>query len=200
VSRWRDRLKVFVLLPAVVVAVGVLAYFTFRTTLQVDNLRQQSVLESTLALRTFEVDQKTQGDLPMIYAPQSQRGNFFNRQERNVRSLQFVEALTMSRDWHGQHVFKFGFDFQRSHFDGINFSHDVNSVRLDGSLAERITFSPPSTNPEVTGTEVALFAQDRWRVNDHFDVSPDLQWIWRAGGNAAAPTIFVGGVRARVGF
>jgi carbohydrate-selective porin OprB len=36
--------------------------------------------------------------------------------------------------------------------------------------------------------------------NDHFDVSPDLQWIWRAGGNAAAPTIFVGGVRARVGF
>jgi two-component system phosphate regulon sensor histidine kinase PhoR len=52
VSRWRDRLKVFVLLPAVVVAVGVLAYFTFRTTLQVDTLRQQSVLEATLALAT----------------------------------------------------------------------------------------------------------------------------------------------------
>ena len=44
--------------------------------------------------RTFEVDQKTQGDLPMVYAPQTQSGNFFNRQERNVRSLQFVEALT----------------------------------------------------------------------------------------------------------
>ncbi|MBX3219546.1 MAG: HAMP domain-containing histidine kinase [Labilithrix sp.] len=51
-SRWRDRLKVFVLLPAVVVAVGVLAYFTFRTTLQADSLRQQSVLEATLALAT----------------------------------------------------------------------------------------------------------------------------------------------------
>ncbi len=51
-SRWRDRLKVYVLLPAVVVAVGVLAYFTFRTTLQVDKLRQQSVLEATLALAT----------------------------------------------------------------------------------------------------------------------------------------------------
>lgn len=51
-SRWRDRLKVFVLLPAVVVAVGVLAYFTFRTTRQVDKLRQQSVLEATLALAT----------------------------------------------------------------------------------------------------------------------------------------------------
>lgn len=51
-SRWRDRLKVFVLLPLVVVAVGILAYFTFRTTMQVDNLRQQSVLEATLGLAT----------------------------------------------------------------------------------------------------------------------------------------------------
>lgn len=51
-SRWRDRLKVFVLLPAVVIAVGVLAYFTVRTTLQIDTLRQQSVLEATLGLAT----------------------------------------------------------------------------------------------------------------------------------------------------
>jgi hypothetical protein len=129
-------------------------------------LSSHAVLESTLALRTFEVDQKTKGDLPMVYAPQSQSGNFFNRQERNVRSLQLVEALTLSKDWHGQHVFKFGLDLQTSHFDGINFSHDVRSVRLDGSLAERITFSPPTTNADVTGTEFALFAQDRWRLND----------------------------------
>lgn len=51
-ARSRDRLKVLVLLPAVIVAVGVLAYFTFRTTLQLDTLRQQSVLEATLALAT----------------------------------------------------------------------------------------------------------------------------------------------------
>ena len=46
----RDRLTSFVLLPAVLVAVGVLGYFTFRTTFQVDKLRQQSVLEATLGL------------------------------------------------------------------------------------------------------------------------------------------------------
>lgn len=51
-SRWRERLKVLVLLPLVIVAVGVLAYYTFRTTLQIDTLRQQSVLEATLALAT----------------------------------------------------------------------------------------------------------------------------------------------------
>lgn len=51
-SRWRERLKVYVFLPAVVVAVVILAYYTFRTTLQADSLRQQSVLEATLALAT----------------------------------------------------------------------------------------------------------------------------------------------------
>ncbi len=51
-ARWRDRLKIYVLLPAVIVAVIVLAWFTFRTTLQVDKLRQQSVLEATLGLAT----------------------------------------------------------------------------------------------------------------------------------------------------
>ncbi len=46
----RDRLTSYVLLPAVIIAVAVLAYFTFRTTLQIDTLRKQSVLEATLAL------------------------------------------------------------------------------------------------------------------------------------------------------
>lgn len=46
----RDKLLRYVLLPAVILAVGVLAYFTFRTTLQLDTLRKQSVLEATLAL------------------------------------------------------------------------------------------------------------------------------------------------------
>jgi two-component system phosphate regulon sensor histidine kinase PhoR len=46
----RDRITSFVLLPCVLVAVGVVAFFTFRTTLQVDKLRQESVFEATLGL------------------------------------------------------------------------------------------------------------------------------------------------------
>jgi two-component system phosphate regulon sensor histidine kinase PhoR len=52
----RERLIGFVLLPAVLVAVGVLAYFTFRTTLQLETLRQQSVLEATIGLATEKAD------------------------------------------------------------------------------------------------------------------------------------------------
>ncbi len=52
----RDRLASFVLLPAVILSVSVLAYFTFRTTLQVEKLRQQSVLEATLGLANEKAD------------------------------------------------------------------------------------------------------------------------------------------------
>jgi outer membrane receptor protein involved in Fe transport len=134
-------------------------------------LSAYSFLESTVAVRTFEVDQKTQGEQPMVYAPQGQSGNFLNRQERNVRSFQLVEAVTLSKDnWLGQHVFKAGLDFQHSRFDGDHYSQQLDVVRLDGSLAERTTYSPSLTHPEVSGTEVAIFAQDRWRVNDRLSL------------------------------
>ena len=133
-------------------------------------LSANAVLETTVATRTFEVDQKSKGELPMVYAPQGQSGHYFNTQERDVRSLQLVEVLTMSKDqWLGQHVFKFGADLQHSRYDGLDRSQDVEVVRLDGSLAERTTYLTPPTSPDVNGTEFAVFAQDRWRVNDRLN-------------------------------
>jgi two-component system phosphate regulon sensor histidine kinase PhoR len=55
-GRRRERLARFVVLPAVLAAVGILTYFTFRTTLQVEHLRQQSVLEATLGLANEKAD------------------------------------------------------------------------------------------------------------------------------------------------
>jgi len=52
----------------------------------------------------------------------------------------------------------------------------------------------------ASGNETDFELYYRWRVNNRFEVSPDLQWILRPGGNGTAPTAFVGGVRARVGF
>jgi hypothetical protein len=156
-------------------------------------LSAHSVLESTLAVRIFEVDQKTQGERSMIYAPQGQSGDFFNRQERNVRSLQFVEAMSISKDdWLGAHVFKVGLDLQHSRFDGDSYSQMVEVRRLDGSLAEQTTYAPSLTHPDVTGTELALFVQDRWRVNDRLmfelgfrtdrdDVAETVNYSPRAG-------------------
>ena len=133
-------------------------------------LSASTVLETTVAARSFEVDQKPKTGGPMVYAPQTQSGGFFNGQDRSVNSVQFVEALTVSKnDWAGQHVFKFGFDVQHSRFDGVDDNHEVRVVRLDGTLAEQTTFTPPAAGPEVDGTELSAFAQDRWRVNDRLN-------------------------------
>jgi len=100
----------------------------------------------------------------MVYAPQTQSGSFFNDQEREVQSRQLVESLSVSRTWHGEHVLKFGTDLQWSKYKGSSISRPVEVRRLDGSLAERTVFAG-ETLQDVAGTEFAMFAQDRWRVN-----------------------------------
>src|SRR5688572_21592211 len=141
-------------------------------------LTDRMVLETTVAGRTFEVDQKLDSDdRVMVYAPQGQRGSFFNSQERSVGSWQVIGALTIAQDrWrYGQHVFKMGIDIRRSGFDGHSNSSGLDVVRLDGSLAERTTYRQVVPEQDVKGTELAAFVQDRWRVNDRFSVELGLR-------------------------
>ena len=128
-------------------------------------LARRVVVESTVSIRRFEIHVDPVSDQPMTYAPDSERGGFFNRHEREVTSVQWVEALSFSRNIAGgQHVFKLGADLQRSSYTGESSSRPVEIRRLDGTLAERIDFGGP-TAQQVAGTELAVFAQDRWRVS-----------------------------------
>lgn len=150
------------------------------------------VLESTLAVRQFEIDVNTENRAPMVYAPESQSGGFFNDQDRDVTSVQWVEALSLSRDvWRGQHVFKVGIDLDRAQFSGASLSRPVEIRRLDGTLAERTEFGG-ATGQLANGTEFAVFAQDRWRLNsrvtfeiglrfDRDGVLERVNWSPRAG-------------------
>jgi hypothetical protein len=150
------------------------------------------VLETTLAGRWFEISVDTDSREPMIYTPETQLGSFFNDQEREVRSFQWVETLSLSvPTGHGQHLLKFGLDFQDSAYQGSSASRTVEVRRLDGSLAERIAPGTSSTQ-EVSAAELALFAQDRWRIGsrvtlelgfrmDREDVIERVNWSPRAG-------------------
>lgn len=149
------------------------------------------VLESTLSGRWFEINVNTDGRSPMVYAPQTQSGSFFNDQEREVASHQWVEALSISRHWRGQHVFKVGTDLQRSQFTGDSVSRPLEIRRLDGSLAELTVFGG-RTEQDVSGFEFGTFAQDRWRMGsrltfefglrlDRDAVVERVNWSPRAG-------------------
>ena len=167
------------------------------------------VLESTFSLRRFEIEVDSNNHAPMVYAPETQSGGFFNDQERNVRSYQWVEALSLTRNFFsGQHVFKFGTDLQRSEYTGLSASRPVEIRRLDGSLAERTAFGAASAQ-FVHGTEFAVFAQDRWRVNsrltfefgvrvDRDGVGEGRNWSPRAG--AAIAVLPEGRAIVRGGF
>jgi hypothetical protein len=151
-----------------------------------------TVVESTFAGRWFEVEAGTDSQAPMVYTPDTQTGAFFNHQERDVRSLQWVETLTLAVDrWRGQHLFKFGLDFQYSKYAGTSASRPVEIRRVDGSVAERSVPAAP-TRQAVSAAEFALFAQDRWRMGprvtleyglrmDREGVIERLNWSPRGG-------------------
>lgn len=150
------------------------------------------VLETTIATRLFDTHVDVEGSDPMVFTPETLRGSYFNDQERDVGSFQWVETLTVSTQrWRGQHLFKFGTDVQHSEYTGASASRPVEVRRLDGSLAERTVFGT-STGQLVSATELAVFAQDRWRVGrqitlefglriDRDDVIKRVQWSPRSG-------------------
>ena len=52
----------------------------------------------------------------------------------------------------------------------------------------------------ASGTERIGEIYYRLRVSRHFDLTPDAQWITRPGGDRTARSVFVAGVRARIGY
>jgi hypothetical protein len=106
-----------------------------------------------------------------------------------------VQALSYSRDWRGQHLFKFGLDLQYSGYRGDSTSRPVEIRRLEGSLAELDVFGPPTVQ-DVAGAEFSLFAQDRWRMGsrvtlelgyrmDRDHIVDKFNWSTRGGASIA---------------
>lgn len=128
-------------------------------------LSDSAVLESTLQFNGFHVDVKGHGLAPMELAPSGNSGNFFNQQRRSMRSVQWVEAGTLSRAWgRTMHLLKVGADLMHTGFDGNSNSSPVNVRRDDGRLARRLTYVGP-IGQEVDTTDVAVFAEDRIQVH-----------------------------------
>ena len=58
----------------------------------------------------------------------------------------------------------------------MSVSHQLDVVRLDGSLAERTTYAGGLPTQNVSAMEAAAFVQDRWRLNDRVSLELGIRF------------------------
>lgn len=132
------------------------------------------ISESTLRLQGYHTATDPQGSLAMQLRPETTLGNFFNTQNRQTSTVQWVETMSATHNGlGGQHLVKFGFDLLRSAYDGSSASLPLLIERSDGTLARRLDFGAPTVE-RARGTDSALFAEDC--------VQPNGRWYLEFGG------------------
>ena len=75
-----------------------------------------------------------------------------------------------------------------------------SDFRNDSLTLDANADAVPDFGYQASGTEQQLELYYRFKLNSKIELTPDLQWIRQPGGNAAAPTVKVLGLRAKVGF
>lgn len=101
----------------------------------------------------------------------------------------FDRALTLGFE-HGGRAWGRGNDAVGLAAGWVKTSGAWRAATADGTLA----------GYTASGNEQILEAYYRLKLNEHFELSPDFQWIRRPGGDGSAPSIKLYGVRASVGF
>jgi hypothetical protein len=121
-----------------------------------------------------------------------QFGGFSTAQKVNQRDITFRDNVTFDTvDWHGQHVFKIGgkISLQRYQVSSAQNANPQFNFNFDPSQNE--DFSQPfeaqygSGFPRMSArnTEVGLFAQDDWRIDNHWTVNAGLRWDYESNAN-----------------
>jgi hypothetical protein len=124
------------------------------------------LVASSFAFRHYNVAIAPQSDDVMVLAPVGRSGAFFHEQDRRSRSYQWIETVTRAIEGRaGTHLLKIGVDVLHASYEGEADSRPVEIRRADGTLAERIEF-PGTSGMRAAGTDLAFFAQDRWRLSD----------------------------------
>jgi hypothetical protein len=122
----------------------------------------------------YETNVDPRGLAPMELRPETTLGDFFNQQHRNTSSYQLIEAVSGSRNAPGGlHLWKVGVDLLHSDYNGWSTSRPVLIENSDGTLVRRLDFTGTTTQ-QVSSTDVALFAQDRYQ--------PNTRWYLEFGG------------------
>jgi hypothetical protein len=145
-----------------------------------------ALLSSLVQYTHFSSYAHGQGPAEMQVTPNGWGGNFFNSYTRTSQQLEAQETFQFPRaEWHGQHELKAGGDVVYRSYDGTSLSRTVNVLRADGSLAERIEFSPAGLL-ETDDKEVGLFIQDHWALGERVALDLGMRFSGQTLGRAAS--------------
>jgi len=145
------------------------------------------VLTTLFQYTNFDSYAHGQGSQDMILTPDNWEGNWFDAWTRAGRQQELLQNYQSGRkEWAGRHILKVGGDYVHRSYDDRSKSHPVQLLRADGSLAELITFQGAGVL-DAEDTEVAVFAQDHWAVNDHLTLDYGLRY---SGQTLGAHTAF----------
>jgi hypothetical protein len=139
-----------------------------------------------LTYTRFDSNAHGQGDETMLLTPEAWDGNYFNSWARSASQFEAAPTFQFAH-WKflGQHETKIGADATHRSFRGSSLSRDVQLVREDGSLAEKIGFTGPGLlNASIT--DVEEFIADHWSLNDHLAADLGARLTSETVGRAAA--------------
>jgi hypothetical protein len=144
------------------------------------------VLTTLFQYTDFDSYAHGQGSQDMILTPDNWEGNWFNAWTRAGRQQELLQNYQSGRkNWAGRHTLKAGGDFVHRSYNDLSKSLPVQLVRPDGSLAELITFQGAGVL-RAEDTELSLFAQDHWALNDHFALDYGVRYSGQTLGAHAA--------------
>jgi len=144
------------------------------------------VLTTLFQYTDFDSYAHGQGSQDMILTVDNWDGNWFDAWTRAGRQQELLQNYQSRRiNWAGRHTYKVGGDFVHRSYNDLSRSHPVRLVRPDGSLAELITFQGAGVLG-AEDTEITVFAQDHWALNDNLALDYGLRYSGQTLGVHAA--------------
>jgi hypothetical protein len=123
----------------------------------------RSLFESRVSVKQFDAQiWPSEGNGPMILAPDVNAGSYFNDQDRTSHRYEWLNTYSFA-PLGPSHLVKAAAGITYESFDGTNASRPVQIVRADGTLSEQITFTG-NTALNRSKTMIVGYVQDAWTV------------------------------------
>ena len=124
---------------------------------------EQGLLEIGVAVDTGSSQTVPQGTVPYVVTPFGTSGSYFETLRQRSRRWQTIEDVFLpSKQWHGTHDIRAGFNADNVAFSQQAFRNPIESRDASGTLSLLTTFSGPAQY-RLTDSQAGGHAQDLWQ-------------------------------------